>query len=263
MTTLEATRAATDITSGPASGAGSALDENVVLQVNHLKKYFPIERGFFRRNDGVVRAVDDVSFTIRQGETVSLVGESGCGKTTTARCVVRAMSPTSGEILYRTHTGEVVDLAAMSMEEIRPLRGGFQMVFQDPFSSLNPRMTVLDIVGEPLVINQVARGREVEERVLEVPDDSTGPFALIFRYGRHRPTIGPEPNRPAYPTDRGRCFHADPSSLRSRLTRRGRRVSIHRCHPQVCVRRALARPEPAFPQSDHGGRDLHCASTEH
>jgi peptide/nickel transport system ATP-binding protein len=168
MTTVEATRAATGATSAPAPGASTVLDENTVLQVNHLKKYFPIERGFLRRNVGVVRAVDDVSFTIRQGETVSLVGESGCGKTTTSRCIVRAMSPTSGEILYRTHEGQVVDLATMSMEEIRPLRRGIQMVFQDPFSSLNPRMTIFDIVSEPLRVNNIGNRSEREDRVSDL-----------------------------------------------------------------------------------------------
>lgn len=168
MTTLEATQTATEVTSGSAPVAKSALEENAVLQVNHLKKYFPIERGFLRRNVGVVRAVDDVSFTIRQGETVSLVGESGCGKTTTSRCIVRAMSPTSGEILYRTHEGKVVDLASMSMDEIRPLRRGFQMVFQDPFSSLNPRMTIFDIISEPLRVNNIGNRSEREDRVADL-----------------------------------------------------------------------------------------------
>ena len=144
------------------------LDDDVVLQVNHLKKFFPIERGFLRRNMGVVRAVDDVSFTIRQGETVSLVGESGCGKTTTSRCIVRAMSPTSGEILYRTHEGNVVNLATLSMEEIRPLRRGFQMVFQDPFSSLNPRMTIFEIISEPMKVNNIGNRSEREDRVADL-----------------------------------------------------------------------------------------------
>ena len=155
-------------TAVPVQMASSTLDEDTVLQVNHLKKYFPIERGFLRRHEGVVRAVDDVSFTIRQGETVSLVGESGCGKTTTARCIVRAMPPTDGEILYRTHQGDVVDLAKMSMDEIRPLRQGIQMVFQDPFSSLNPRMTIFDIVSEPLRVNNIGNRREREDRVADL-----------------------------------------------------------------------------------------------
>jgi peptide/nickel transport system ATP-binding protein len=164
MTTLEATRSAP----APAYVADPSMDESVVLQVKHLKKYFPIERGFWRHTVGVVRAVGDVNFAIRQGETVSLVGESGCGKTTTARCIVRAMAPTSGEILYRTHDGNVVDLAAMSMDEIRPLRRGIQMVFQDPFSSLNPRMTIFDIVSEPLRVNNIGNRSERQDRVAEL-----------------------------------------------------------------------------------------------
>jgi peptide/nickel transport system ATP-binding protein len=164
MTILEATR--TEAPSTPADNIHT--DENIVLQVKNLKKYFPIERGFLRRNEGVVRAVDDVSFAIRQGETVSLVGESGCGKTTTSRCIVRAMPPTSGEILYRNYDGNVVDLAKMSMDEIRPLRRGIQMVFQDPFSSLNPRMTIFDIVSEPMRVNKIGNRREREDRVADL-----------------------------------------------------------------------------------------------
>jgi peptide/nickel transport system ATP-binding protein len=124
-----------------------------VLEVRRLRKFFPIRRGFTRRIVGQVRAVDDVSFTIREGETLGLVGESGCGKTTTARCVLRAMSPSSGEIVFRTADGRVVDLAPLSRAELRPLRPQIQMVFQDPFGSLNPRMTVFDNVGEPLLVN--------------------------------------------------------------------------------------------------------------
>ncbi len=143
-------------------------DPRIVLQVNQLKKYFPIERGFLRRNVGVVRAVDDVNFTVRQGETVSLVGESGCGKTTTSRCIVRAIAPTSGNIFYRTGEGQVADLAQMSMDEIRPLRRGIQMVFQDPFSSLNPRMTIFDIVSEPLRVNNIGTRSERQDRVADL-----------------------------------------------------------------------------------------------
>ena len=157
------------MTAAPNTSALKAgISDDIVLQVNHLKKYFPVESGFLKRSVGVVRAVDDVSFTIRQGETVSLVGESGCGKTTTSRCVVRAMEPTGGEILYRTDAGTIVDLAKMTQSEIRPLRRGFQMVFQDPFSSLNPRMTIYEIISEPLMVHNIGTRREREDRVADL-----------------------------------------------------------------------------------------------
>jgi peptide/nickel transport system ATP-binding protein len=143
-------------------------DEQMVLQVKNLKKYFPIEYGFLRRNQGVVKAVDDISFVICQGETVSLVGESGCGKTTTSRCIVRAVDPTSGQILYRMPEGTVVDLASMTQSQIRPLRRGVQMVFQDPFSSLNPRMTIYEIISEPLRVHNIGNRSEREDRVADL-----------------------------------------------------------------------------------------------
>ena len=139
-----------------------------LLEVRHLRKVFPIQRGFSRRVVGHVRAVDDVSFQIPEGETLGLVGESGCGKTTTARCVLRAMAPTSGEILFRTREGRVVDLTPLSAAELRPLRPQMQMIFQDPFGSLNPRMTLFDNVGEPLLVNGLRNRRRRAERVAEL-----------------------------------------------------------------------------------------------
>ncbi len=136
-----------------------------LLEVNHLKMHFPISAGFFRRVIGHVKAVDDVSFAIQRGETLGLVGESGCGKTTAGRCILRAYKPTSGEILYRTPSGEAVDLAQLSEGALKPYRQQIRMVFQDPFSSLNPRMPVVDIVGDPLKINRIASGKELEDRV--------------------------------------------------------------------------------------------------
>ncbi len=141
---------------------------SVLLEIKNLRKYFPIQKGFIRRVVGNVRAVDDVSFVIREGETLGLVGESGCGKTTTARCILRAMAPTSGQMLFRTGDGTVVDLAPLSRGQLRPLRPQMQMIFQDPFGSLNPRMTLFDIVGEPLLVNGMTNRKERTERVAEM-----------------------------------------------------------------------------------------------
>lgn len=136
-----------------------------ILEVKDLKKYFGIRRGIFRKEVGTVKAVDNVSFSVPMGQTVGLVGESGCGKTTTSRCILRAVNPTSGEILFRDPDLGVVDIVQADRQTLRRVRLNLQMIFQDPFSSLNPRMTVLDIVGEPLVINKIAKGKEIEDRV--------------------------------------------------------------------------------------------------
>ena len=139
-----------------------------LLEVKGLRKFFPIRRGILQREVGQVRAVDDVSFHVEKGETLSLVGESGCGKTTTARCILRAIPPTAGQILFRPEDGSVVDVAALPKAQLRPLRRQMQMIFQDPFSSLNPRRTLLDIVAEPLVANKVGTRGEQVERVAEL-----------------------------------------------------------------------------------------------
>jgi ABC-type oligopeptide transport system ATPase subunit len=140
-----------------------------LLSVRGLTKHFPIvSRGLRSRVTDVVKAVDDISFDLAAGETLGLVGESGSGKTTAARCILRALNPTAGEVLFRLPDGRVVDLVQLSDRALKPLRQHVQMVFQDPFSSLNPRMTVGAIVGEPLLIHGLARGSERQDRVAEI-----------------------------------------------------------------------------------------------
>jgi peptide/nickel transport system ATP-binding protein len=144
------------------------MEQNeVILQVRSLKKYFPVEKGVLRRTVGYVKAVDDINFEIEKGEVLGLVGESGCGKTTLGRCVLRAIDPTSGEVNLKTRNGEMVDITKLNKKQLRALRKEMHMVFQDPFSSLSPRMTVLDIIGEPLWA-QGMRGKELEEKVKEL-----------------------------------------------------------------------------------------------
>ncbi len=142
-------------------------ESRVLLEVKNLKKYFPIRRGLLRKVVAHTRAVDGVSFAIREGETLGLVGESGCGKTTTGRVILRAYEPTAGEVWYRRN-GEMINLFELSRSEMKPYRREMQIIFQDPFSSLNPRMTVMDIVSEPLRIHGVARGAELQTIVREL-----------------------------------------------------------------------------------------------
>jgi oligopeptide/dipeptide ABC transporter ATP-binding protein len=140
-----------------------------ILEVRGLSKHYPIVAGMLRREVGRVRAADDVNFTIEHGETLALVGESGCGKTTVARCILRALRPTSGEIRFAPEDDRVVDLAPLSRSALRPLRRHIQLIFQDPYASLNPRMMVGDIITEPLLVNGVpAAGRQA--RLLELLD---------------------------------------------------------------------------------------------
>lgn len=139
-----------------------------LLEVKSLKRYFPIEKGFWRKVVGYVKAVDNIDLYIKEGETLGLVGESGCGKTTTGRCILRAIEPTEGEILFKTEDDEMIDIARLEKKELRRMRKDMQMVFQDPYSSLDPRMTVLDIIGEPLLVNKIAKGKELQERVKDL-----------------------------------------------------------------------------------------------
>jgi peptide/nickel transport system ATP-binding protein len=139
-----------------------------ILEVKDLKKYFPVFKGMFGGKSADVRAVDGVSFSIREGEALGLVGESGSGKTTVGRSIIRALEPTAGKILFRSRSGQVMDFASFSRSELRPYRAHMQMIFQDPYSSLSPRMTVRDIIGEPLVVTQILKGQEIDERIREV-----------------------------------------------------------------------------------------------
>jgi peptide/nickel transport system ATP-binding protein len=149
------------------TNGAAAADKSVLLDVRGLKKYFPIRRGLLQKTVGHVKAVDDVTFLVRQGETLSLVGESGCGKTTTARCILRAIPPTAGQVLWSDH-GSVLDVATAPKSRLQALRREMQMIFQDPFSSLNPRMTLFDIVGEPLLVHGVGSAQERTDRVVEL-----------------------------------------------------------------------------------------------
>jgi peptide/nickel transport system ATP-binding protein len=139
-----------------------------LLEIEQLCKHYPIRQGFRRRTIGCVRAVDDVQLTLYAGETFGLVGESGCGKSTLGRCLLRAIEPTSGRIRFNSRSAGFVDVTAADPKRLKALRHEMQMVFQDPYSSLNPRMTVRDIIGEPLICSGLLKGRALAERVAEL-----------------------------------------------------------------------------------------------
>lgn len=147
----------------------NAIDENnIILEVKGLKQYFPIYQGLLQREVGYVKSVDGVDLAIRENEVLGLVGESGCGKTTTGRSILRLYNPTAGEIWFKKKNGERVEISHFSQKQMKPLRREMRMIFQDPFSSLNPRFTVKDIIGEPLIIHGVAKGKEAEAIVAEL-----------------------------------------------------------------------------------------------
>ena len=139
-----------------------------LLGVRNLQVHFPLTAGIWRRTVGYVRAVDGISFDLAEGETLGLVGESGCGKTTTGRAIMRALDPTGGEITFRMRDGRRLSATAEDDANRKELRQEMQIMFQDPFASLNPRMTVFDIVADPMRVNRLASGRELEDRVSEM-----------------------------------------------------------------------------------------------
>jgi len=144
------------------------MTNSILLRVEGLKMYFPITRGIIiQRHVGDIKAVDGLDFFIRQGETLGLVGESGCGKSTTGRCILQLYRPTEGRVFFKEN-GEDVELTAIKGERLRRMRRKMQMIFQDPYASLNPRMTVGNIVGEPLEVHNIARGKEKRARVQEL-----------------------------------------------------------------------------------------------
>jgi oligopeptide transport system ATP-binding protein len=167
-----------------------SANNDVLVRVDDLFVHFPIYRGLIRKQVGAVRAVDGISFDIKRGETLGLVGESGSGKSTTGRAVLQLRRPTSGNVHF-----EGADLVALKGERLRAMRRKMQMIFQDPYASLNPRMTVGEIVGEPLMVHNVAKSKEIEERVKQLLELVKLEPAFISRYphefsGGQRQRIG-------------------------------------------------------------------------
>jgi len=168
----------------------TATSNEVLLHVDNLVMHFPIYRGVFQRQVGAVRAVDGVTFDVKKGETLGLVGESGCGKSTTGRAILQLYKPTDGQVLF-----EGRDLVQMKREPMRQMRRKMQMIFQDPYASLNPRMTVGQLVGEPLMVHNVATGEEINKRVEQLLDLVSLNPAFSTRYphefsGGQRQRIG-------------------------------------------------------------------------
>jgi oligopeptide transport system ATP-binding protein len=166
------------------------MSDNILVRVENLSKLFPIKGGILQRPIGYVRAVENISFNIYKGETLGLVGESGCGKTTTGRTILRLIDPTSGSIFF-----DGIDITSITRKQLAPLRREMQIIFQDPYGSLNPRMTVGDIIGEGLEVHHIARGKEKEKRIMELMEVVGLAPAYIRRYphefsGGQRQRIG-------------------------------------------------------------------------
>ena len=161
-----------------------------LLTLNNIVKHFPARGGIFKKTDGVVHAVDDVSLSIEEGETFGLVGESGCGKSTLGRVIARLIEPTSGEVIFDSK-----DITKLKAKELKSVRRGLQLIFQDPYASLNPRMPVGEIIGEALKIHNIANGKERGERVKKLIDIVGLPKGSAYRYphefsGGQRQRIG-------------------------------------------------------------------------
>ena len=165
-------------------------DGRYLLEVRNLSKYFDVGGGLLKKHHAYLRAVDDVSFRLREGETLGIVGESGCGKSTLGNSIIRLLEPSAGQVLF-----DGVDFTALSPKELREKRASMQMIFQDPFSSLNPRMRVFDIIAEPFRTHRKASGKELEERVYTLMEEVGLPKSSAFRYphefsGGQRQRIG-------------------------------------------------------------------------
>ncbi len=159
------------------------IQHKVLMNVIGLKKYFSVTKGLFRRVVAQIRAVDNVSFQIYEGETLGLVGESGCGKTTTGRAILRLIEPTEGKVIFHSDNGNV-DILTLERSSLKLLRRQMAIIFQDPYSSLNPRLTIRDIVAEPLIVHKVLKGKDLDEKVEDLLE-SVGLQAVYIRRYPH------------------------------------------------------------------------------